>query len=408
MLLSRARRSLPLAVLFALLVVLPLPLSVWAQFTPSPSGIATFTSDAVPTACQAGVRLAVLVDGSEEQCKILVCNEAGTGYVCAAGTQGGGAASGQRPTFTDITTDATLSVGPWYRVLVPAGGLTLTLPSAAAADTGAPATATAYVIRIHEASDPAGILTLVADGTDTLLGLATPLTVSGRYAGWDVSLWGTTGWYVEAMAVLTELTLPSSAGAAPTSAGQIAYDTTREAPVFNVNGVGTMRVPGTKCTGANGSTNNSASGSGAFVDHDIVCTVEANHLQANSVFQFCSVFETVSGSSPPALSFDFLAGATALYGNATAYTTVANRTQSGALCVITAVQSAPGASVNLWTGNIAPLSHFQDFIASNGVNQPQTAATNASLTFKWRSKWAAVGTGTNTVQQIAAYMLILQ
>ena len=126
------------------------------------------------------------------------------------GTQGGGAASGLRPTFTDITTDATLSVGPWYRVLVPAGGLTLTLPSAAGADTGAPATATAYVIRIHEASDPAGILTLVADGTDTLLGLATPLTVSGRYAGWDVSLWSATGWYVEQMAVLTELTLPAS------------------------------------------------------------------------------------------------------------------------------------------------------------------------------------------------------
>ena len=179
-------------------------------------------------------------------------------------------------------------------------------------------------------------------------------------------------------------------------------------PVFNVNGVGTLRVPGTKCTGANGSTNNSASGSGAFVDHDIVCLVEANHLHANSVFQFCSVFEVVSGSSPPTLSFDFLVGATALYGNATAYTTPASRTQSGALCVITAVQSAPGASVNLWTGNVTPLSHFQDFVASNGVNQPQTAATNAGLTFKWRSKWSAVGTGTTTVQQIAAYMLILQ
>ena len=65
MLLSRARRSFSLAVLFALLVAFPL--SAWAQFTPSPSGIATFTSDAVPTSCQAGVRLAVLADGSEEQ-----------------------------------------------------------------------------------------------------------------------------------------------------------------------------------------------------------------------------------------------------------------------------------------------------------------------------------------------------
>lgn len=147
-----------------------------------------------------------------------------------------------------------------------------------------------------------------------------------------------------------------------------------------------------------GSTNTSASGSGAFVNMTPNFVLPANFLQSGKAIRITACFSLTTGSAPPALSIELLAGSTVIAAMAS-ITPAANaaNVQHGVQFILQAA-SAPGSSANC---QCCPVGQTNGYAAAAGevstTAMPVALATNAAITLQMATKWSATGTGTNSI-----------
>ncbi|MGB6177049.1 MAG: hypothetical protein WBF43_12110 [Methylocella sp.] len=159
---------------------------------------------------------------------------------------------------------------------------------------------------------------------------------------------------------------------------------------------GGWRVPVTLSVQNGGSTNNSSSGSGAFVSHTPTFTIPANVMTAARAFRVTAHFQITTGSAPPTIAFRLSLGATAIYTSASS-NPAANLTngQFAVQWIFQATQ-APGAAANVQCAAI----NQANGVGATGVGltaMPAAVATNASQVLTIATEWATAGTGTTTI-----------
>ena len=210
-------------------------------------------------------------------------------------------------------------------------------------------------------------------------------------------------------AAATSLTAPTSAGAAPTTDGQLAFDSTGKRLRWaqdstSVSGNGVLSVQLT------GDTNNSSSGSGADYDHTLTYAIPAGIL--NHVGRTLRVTQTwylTTGSSAPNLQYKLKLGSTTIFSNEGASAPGVNlttRTFTITYDLFVSTAGASGAVICAASGafHAAALNTS----STNGVAQPVgTFDTTGALTLTHTSRWATAGTGTNTIQLLAAKVEVL-
>jgi hypothetical protein len=158
-----------------------------------------------------------------------------------------------------------------------------------------------------------------------------------------------------------------------------------------------VEQPGALAVMNSGSVNNSASGSGAFVNHTPGFALPANYLQNGKAVRISAAFRMTSGSAPPTISFALKAGSTVLAAIG-AVTPTANLTnfQFGLTFILQAI-AAPGASANCECcvfGNTNGGGGAAGAMSATAM--PVAVATNAAITLQMASEWSAAGTGANS------------
>ena len=156
-------------------------------------------------------------------------------------------------------------------------------------------------------------------------------------------------------------------------------------------------VPRTVSVQNSGSVNDSASGSGAYVNHTPNFSLPANFLKAGRVLRILCLFRLTTGSAPPSLEVELHAGAAVLAHNVPASPT-ANCTniQWGIQYILQAVDP-PGVAANVECGIVANASSIGGANSTDTTAMPVALATNGALTLQVATKWATAGTGTTTI-----------
>lgn len=155
------------------------------------------------------------------------------------------------------------------------------------------------------------------------------------------------------------------------------------------------------CNLRGGSTNDSSSGSGSFVDHTLpgACTIPANHLTTGSLLRVCPQFSWTVGSAPPTHRWRLRLNSTAVYevpGSGLAPVPTAD-SRSGSPCVTVTALAAPSASSDTYTNVEMPGGGINIAAAQNWITQPVAFPTNADITLTIGTRWSAVGTGTTFI-----------
>lgn len=160
-------------------------------------------------------------------------------------------------------------------------------------------------------------------------------------------------------------------------------------------------------TGISGSTNNSSSGSGAFVDHTPTATIPANFLISGRVLRVTALFRFTTGSASPNMNFRLKLGSTVVgqYGPSTPVVNMTTRTGSVEFMVVSL--AAPSGSSNTETTAIGNTNQFASTAFLNSIAQPVALATNGALTLTMGSQWDSAGTGTNTVTLMSLSVVAL-
>jgi len=213
---------------------------------------------------------------------------------------------------------------------------------------------------------------------------------------------------VQDMGGAASFVVPKAAGAAPTAAGDLRYDTTQDAWKGGGAGGVTGSIPRvlatTNCTTAGNCTTNganqvdAASGQQGTTETNFASnwSMPANFLVANKAVQVCGIFEYTTSGSAPTLLLRFKAGSANLYAMAAGVAPSNSVTRGFGLCVGLQGTAAPGASVSTETGLLG--AHFT--IGNNAINsiaQPVALATNGALTLQFSAQWGTATSG-NTVR----------
>lgn len=152
------------------------------------------------------------------------------------------------------------------------------------------------------------------------------------------------------------------------------------------------------CVLNTGSTNDSASGSGAYVDFTPTCTVPANFLVANRALRITAHFRYTTGTVPPNLNIKLKFGATELCSDsATAPTGSQTNFQYGYMWLVQGT-AAPSASSNVEATLVGSTNGIASTAISCNTTMPVALATNGSLAITIASKWSAAGTGTTNIK----------
>jgi Major tropism determinant N-terminal domain len=179
--------------------------------------------------------------------------------------------------------------------------------------------------------------------------------------------------------------------------GEVFVDTTVNRLVVQDGATnGGWPTPLTLSVQNSGSTNNSNSGSGAFVNHTPTFTIPANFMTAARAFRVTIHFQMTTGSAPPNLNHRLVLG-TSLLGLTTAFIPGASLTNVNfGLMWLFQATGAPSGSTKV---------QCLFLTAANGgaaaqisaVAQPVAVATNAAQAVTIGTQWSAAGTGTNTI-----------
>ena len=373
------------------------------------------TSESLPAPCVAGDVAVVSTTLTST-----LCNTSGDGW----DTVSGNGTTSTQPVTTGIITDATsirsvnkavttlstngeLDQVSVVMLLPPSTGLTVSLKSAALSVGGE------YTAMID--NDTNGIVTLLANGSDTLNNGVSPIPIQGRGSRLDILRTSSTNWDVEIrtgtptgtvnFSSATGLNVPVQVSPTPTIAGDIRYDSTKKRFVVGTNGM-TLALVGNFGILSGGDINNSSSGSGSDYIHSLSFTIPTLQLYTNTLIEACVMYRLVTGTSAPALIPKFkIAGTTFATVNAiTIGNNIASRT--AVLCYNTLVLADPGAAVNTFTGIQVDPENISDANSASTSTQPITAATNGTLALTFTTQWGSVGTGVNTAEQLGAWIRI--
>ncbi|HEY4941651.1 MAG TPA: DUF2793 domain-containing protein [Rhizomicrobium sp.] len=157
-------------------------------------------------------------------------------------------------------------------------------------------------------------------------------------------------------------------------------------------------VPRTLSVQNSGSVNDSASGSGAYVNHTPNFALPANFLKAGRVLRITCLFRLTTGSAPPSLELELLAGSTVLAHNAPGAPLASlTNVQWGMQYFLQAID-APGVAANVECGIVANSNNVGAVAAVDNTAMPVALATNGALTLQVATKWSAAGTGTTTIK----------
>ncbi len=217
---------------------------------------------------------------------------------------------------------------------------------------------------------------------------------------------------------ITALKHPSATSPAPTTGGDIRYDTTRQATV----GGGNQSVTGffprilklTNCT-TEGNCTSSSGGNQVDAVSGAQGTAETNFssnwsmpasfLFTNKAVQVCGVLQESTSGSAPTLIIRLKAGSTVLV----AFPAISpgnNLNSRGlAFCYLIQGTASPGASVSVEAGyqGVVPVNATGYL---NNIAQPVALATNGSLTIQMSAQWGAATSG-NTIRLQQFYVLEL-
>ncbi|MGH6834927.1 MAG: hypothetical protein ACREC9_05085 [Methylocella sp.] len=179
--------------------------------------------------------------------------------------------------------------------------------------------------------------------------------------------------------------------------GEVWIDTTYNRLIVNDGATKGGFSPATTIfVGNSGSTNNSSTNSGTFVNHTPTFTIPANFMTSGRAVRVTTHFQITTGTGAPVLLHRLSLGTTAL-GTTPSFTPGNSQTNVGfALIWIFQATAAPGASVNVQCSLVTGANGG----ASAQVNttaMPVAVATNAANAVTIATEWATAGTGTNTI-----------
>jgi hypothetical protein len=212
--------------------------------------------------------------------------------------------------------------------------------------------------------------------------------------------------------------LPSSAGPAPTTGGDIRYDTTRAATVAGGDQSTSGFIPRvlkiTNCTtegncasASGGNQVSAASGAQGTTETNFASnwSMPANFLFSNKAVQVCAVFELTTSATAPTLTVRFKAGSTVLAANPATAPINSASTRGASYCYLLVGTAAAGASVSVEAGFVGGMVHTAALM--NNIDQPVAGiATNGALTLQISAQWGTATNG-NTVQLHQFYVMEL-
>ncbi len=181
------------------------------------------------------------------------------------------------------------------------------------------------------------------------------------------------------------------------AAGEIFVATTNQRLVVQDGATnGGFPAPVTLSVQNSGSTNNSSSGSGAFINHTPTFNIPANFMIAARAFRVTAHFQLTTGSAPPTLTCKLSLGSTVIFMSAALSVGVSMTNAQAAFQWIIQATQAPGAAANVQCVAICQ----PNGVGATAVGQtamPVAVATNASQAITLATQWSAVGTGTTTI-----------
>lgn len=151
-----------------------------------------------------------------------------------------------------------------------------------------------------------------------------------------------------------------------------------------------------KCSAYSGSTNDSSSGSGAFINQTPSCTIPANTLTAGRALRMTVMVQFTTGSAAPSFSHQISVGSTVLFTTTGSAPTNSVTNRTALYQFLIAATAAPSAASALVTSAVVGTNNSTLGSATNNTAQPVNAATNGALVLQYGDQWSAAGTGTNT------------
>jgi hypothetical protein len=167
--------------------------------------------------------------------------------------------------------------------------------------------------------------------------------------------------------------------------------------ITSVGSIGYGEPLATVCAKTGGNTNNSASGSGSVLVHDLTCTLPANTLTAGSSLRVCPHWHWVTGAAAPQMQMHVQLGGMVVsrYGTGSPANNITDG-KNGVFCSDVVVGEIPSGASAVYAGPEMAHGLLSSGLSPNTVTQPQDVATNAAVDIQVGSRWDAAGTGTNT------------
>ena len=181
--------------------------------------------------------------------------------------------------------------------------------------------------------------------------------------------------------------------------GEVFVDTTVFRTVVQDNVTpGGWPAPITLFVGNSGSTNNSNTGSGAFVNHTPTFTIPANFMIAARAFRVTAHMQITTGTAVPLLSHRISLGTTVIGTCGSTGAPGTNQTNVGFVIqwIFQATQ-APSAASNVQCAVTTSPTGGANSAQENTTAMPVAVATNAAQALTIATEWATAGTGTNTI-----------
>jgi hypothetical protein len=170
------------------------------------------------------------------------------------------------------------------------------------------------------------------------------------------------------------------------AAGEVFVDTTNQRLVVQDGATaGGFPAPVTLFVGNGGSTNNSNTGSGAYVNHTPTFTIPANFMVAARAFRLTAHFQITTGTTVPILTVRLSFGSTVIctVGNTLSPMAAGQTNAQVAVQWIFQATQAPSASSNVQCATTTAM--------------PVAVASNAAQVLTVATEWATAGAGTNTI-----------
>lgn len=157
-------------------------------------------------------------------------------------------------------------------------------------------------------------------------------------------------------------------------------------------------IPQTLFVGNTGSTNNSSSGSGAFVAMTPNYTLPANFQTSARGLDLVVAFRYTTGSAVPGFHWELREGSTTLCHFDPSAPTVSLTNHTMAYHLLLQATGAPSGSTAVECAAVGTPNNSNSAASSNVTAQPVNVATNASQVLQIVTEWDTAGTGTNAVQ----------